>query len=212
MTEKILLLILLILYLSAFVTRNFLVKSHTGKTLRSRNLLPTLSIVCSSLCFIVTILSTFSDHCYHMMGAILFLKNPFISYIGLFIFGICIIIGWFVSAQLKDSWRVGVLENQQTSLIKDGIYAYIRNPYFLSYYIMFFSLFLVRPSIILLLLFITTGMVFHRMVIKEETHLRSMHGEEYKTYMSKTGRYIYATIGKKQIALPKRWRRTWRVG
>ena len=86
-----------------------------------------------------------------------------------------------ISAQLKDSWRVGVHEDQKTTLIKDGVYAYVRNPYFISYYIMYFSLFLIRPSIILMALVLATVALFHRMVLKEEMYLYSMHGKNTKS-------------------------------
>jgi len=104
-----------------------------------------------------------------------------------------------ISAQLKDSWRVGVHEDQKTTLIKDGVYAYVRNPYFISYYIMYFSLFLIRPSIILMALVLATVALFHQMVLKEEMHLYSMHGKEYEKYKKQTGRYL-PMMSKKKAA------------
>lgn len=124
------------------------------------------------------------------MGKIAFLKNYFISYAGLLLFGISIILCWIISAQLKDSWRVGVQEDQKTVLIKDGVYAYVRNPYFLSYFIMYLGLFLVRPSFVLLVMVIATVAMFNKMVLKEEIHLLNMHGKEYEEYKAKTGKYL----------------------
>jgi len=102
------------------------------------------------------------------MGAIYFLRTPLISYAGIVLFGISIILAGTISAQLKDSWRVGVHEDQKTTLMKDGVYAYARNPYFISYYIMYFSLFLIRPSIILMVLVLATVALFHRMVLNPD--------------------------------------------
>ena len=133
------------------------------------------------------------------MGAICFLRTPLISYAGIVLFGISIILVGIISAQLKDSWRVGVHEDQKTTLIKDGVYAYVRNPYFISYYIMYFSLFLIRPSIILMALVLATVTLFHRMVLKEEMHLYSMHGKEYEKYKNQTGRYL-PMMSKKKAA------------
>ena len=198
MIEKTLLLILTILFLTAFFTRNHIVKRRTGQSIRTRDWLVVSSIVLSVLCFFITISST-SDRLYHLMGTISFLRTPLIAFAGIALFGISIILAWIISAQLKDSWRVGVHEDQKTSLIKDGIYAYVRNPYFVSYYIMYFSLFLIRPSIILMILVLATVALFHRMVLKEEMHLYYMHGKEYEKYKKQTGRYFPMICKKKSI-------------
>ena len=190
MIEKILIMILSGSFLVVFFTRNILVKKRTGQPVRSRNRIVIASIVLTTLCFFVVTFSTYSKQWYHFMGAISFFRHPFISYVGIFLFGVSIISVWIVSEQLKDSWRIGIHEDQKTELIKNGIYAYARNPYFLSYYIMFFSFFLVRPSLVLAALILATIINFHRMILKEETHLLNMHGKEYEQYKKKTGRYL----------------------
>ncbi len=190
MTERILIILLPLIFLGTFITRNLIVKAHTKKRIRASDPLLTASIILTNLCILMTIVSTYSEHWYQPMGAILFLRSPIISYIGLFLFGISFIMGWFVSAQLKQSWRVGVHKNEKTELIQNGIYAYIRNPYFLSYFIMFFSLVLVRPSLVMIVLVIATIAIFHRIVLKEEAYLLTTHGKEYEEYKNTTGRYI----------------------
>ena len=104
--------------------------------------------------------------------------------------GLSIILAWIVSAQLKNSWRVGMHENQKTELIQNGVYGYVRNPYFLSYYLLFFGLFLVRPSLVLMALIGVTAYTFHRMILNEETHLLATHGQAYREYTAKTRRYL----------------------
>jgi len=190
MIERILIILLPLIYLGTFITRNLIVKAHTKQQIRASDPLLTSSIILSNLCIFMTIVSTYSEHWYQLMGAILLLRSPIISYVGLSLFGISLIMGWFFSAQLKASWRVGIPNNQQTELIQNGIYAYIRNPYFLSYFIMFFSLFLVRPSLVMTVLVLATVLIFHRMVLKEEAHLLTIHGKEYEKYKNTTGRYI----------------------
>jgi len=190
MIEKILIILLTLIYLGAFITRNLIVKADTKQRIRASDFLLKSSIIFTTLCFLMTIISTNSERWYQLMGAIVFLRYPIISYMGLFLFALSIIMGWSFSAQLKNSWRVGIHENQKTALIQNGIYAYIRNPYFLSYFIMFFSLFLVRPSYVLFVLLLAASTIFHCMVIREEIHLLNLHGKEYIKYKKKTGRYI----------------------
>jgi len=190
MIEKQLVVLLPVIFLASFIVRNVLVKIRTKERIRSSNPILTASIAFISLSFVVTILSASSDRLYKYAIAISFLRFPIISYSGIVLFAISIILGWFVSAQLKESWRVGIHHDQKTRLIQDGIYGYIRNPYFLSYYIMLFSLFLIRPSILILVLVTITIVLFHRMVLEEEVYLRKVHGKPYETYMQNTGRYL----------------------
>lgn len=190
MVEKIVIVALTILFLGLFFLRNLLVQKRTRQSIRTRNRLVATSMVLSTACFVVTILSVYSQQWHHRMGAIDFLRHTFIAYSGLVLFAASIVGVWVVSAQLRDSWRVGVADNQKTELIQDGIYAYCRNPYFLCYYLMFFGLFLVRPSLVLLVLVLAIIAVFHRMVLKEEAYLHKKHGKAYDAYREKTGRYI----------------------
>lgn len=190
MTEKILLLTLSVIFLGSFIRRNILVMKRTKQRVRSSDSLVRASIMLSTLCFLVPIVSAFSTKWYHHMGAIPSLRHPIISYAGLFLFGAGIITGWIISAQLKDSWRVGVPKNQIIELIQEGVYAYIRNPYFLTYYVMYFGLFLIRPSFLFLFLVLAIVIVFHFMVLKEEEYLLKVHGNAYEKYKNRTGRYL----------------------
>jgi len=91
---------------------------------------------------------------------------------------------------LRDSWRVGVMEDQQTDLIKGGIYSFSRNPYFLSYLIMFVAYTVLLQNIILLILSLVGFAMIHLMVLKEEKHLTASHGEKYRQYQKRVPRYI----------------------
>jgi len=115
--------------------------------------------------------------------------SPWASHAGLTLFAISIVLGWIFSAQLKDSWRVGVHQNQETELVRTGIYARLRNPYFDSYFIMFLGLFTVRPSIAMAGLVSVAVTLYHRMVLKEEACLLTLHGKAYENYRKRTGRY-----------------------
>jgi protein-S-isoprenylcysteine O-methyltransferase Ste14 len=190
MVEKIIIVVLTILFLSLFFLRNLLVERRTGQSIRTRNRLVVTSMVLSTACFVITILSTYSQRWHHGMGAIAFLRHPFVSYSGLVLFAAGIVGEWIFSAQLRDSWRVGVSDDQKTELIQDGIYAYCRNPYYLCYYLMFFGLFLVRPSLVLFMLVLAIIANFHRMVLREEAYLLNKHGKAYEAYKKKTGRYL----------------------
>jgi protein-S-isoprenylcysteine O-methyltransferase Ste14 len=190
MIEKILVILLPLIFLGTFIARNLIVKARTKQRVRASDPILTVSIIFTSLCIFMTIFSAYSEPWYQLMGAITLLRSNIISYVGLSLFAISIIMGWIFSAQLRDSWRVGVHDNQKTQLIQNGIYKYVRNPYFLSYFIMFWSLFLMRPSFVLIALVLITVTIFHRMVLKEEAYLLKIHETQYEQYMKTAGRYL----------------------
>jgi protein-S-isoprenylcysteine O-methyltransferase Ste14 len=190
MTERILIILLPLIFLGTFIIRNSIVKAHTKQSIRAFDPLVKATMILTNLCIFMALISTYSESWYKLMGPIIYLRFPIISYVGFSLFGISIIMGWLFSAQLKESWRIGVPKNQKIELIQDGIYAYVRNPYFFSYFVMFFSLFLVRLSLIMIMLVVATITVFHLMVLKEEAYLLSIHGKKYEKYKNTTGRYI----------------------
>lgn len=190
MIEKILIIVLPLIYLGAFITRNLRVRANTRQRIRAADPLLTASIALTSLCILTAVLSTLTEPWYLLMGPVALLRSPLFSFLGLALFGIGVVMGWFFSGQLKNSWRVGVHPDQKTALIQSGIYARIRNPYFLSYFIMLGGLLLVRPSVVMMLLVIATIAIFHRMVLKEEAYLSRVHGQTYEAYRKATGRYL----------------------
>ena len=123
-------------------------------------------------------------------------KTPWRQGTGYILYATGIWAGWIFSSQMKGSWRVGVLPDQKTNLIQTGVYAHIRNPYFLSCFVMYAGLFFVRPGILILGLIIAAAFIFHRMVLKEEAYLAKAHGPAYESYKKRTGRYLPA--GKKE--------------
>lgn len=91
---------------------------------------------------------------------------------------------------LGDSWRVGVLEEQRTDLVEDGIYSLSRNPYFVACLLMFAAYTLLLQNLVLLAMsFIGFGLV-HGMVRREEAYLESVHGEAYRDYKGRVPRYL----------------------
>ena len=190
MTEKILIVFLSLIFLGSFITRNLIVKARTGQPVRAADAIVKSAIIFTGLCLLTAIFSTASERFYQVLGVIQVLRSPLITFVGLFLFAISIIMGFIFSSQMKESWRVGIHENQKTQLIQGGIYHYVRNPYFVSYFILFIGLFFVRPSFIMLGLVLVIIVIFHVMVLKEEAHLLKMHGADYEKYKEVTGRYF----------------------
>jgi len=188
--EQILVLALPVLYLGPFFARNLIVKRHIRTAVKARNPLLTAAIVLSTCNYVAASLSAVSPRLYTLMGSVTMPGARYYFYGGLLLFGASVMAGWFVSGQLRDSWRVGVSEDHVTALVTDGVYARVRNPYFVTILVMYFGLLLTRPSIVLLFSVLATAVVFHLMTMNEERHLRRLHGEAYERYKRRTGRYL----------------------
>ncbi len=91
---------------------------------------------------------------------------------------------------LGDSWRVGVIEEQQTALVDTGIYGHSRNPYFLAYLLLLAAYTVLLQNVLLLILSLLGFYMIHAMILREEEHLARLHGEEYEKYRRKVARYF----------------------
>lgn len=170
-----------------FFTKNILLGRRLGRPIRGMNQEANLSIGFIGLFITLSILLALFDATFgtvHIAAGSTALSVA-LSLLTVSIFGAAAsLIG------LKDSWRVGVLEGQETDLIEQGIYRFSRNPYFLSYLIMFAAYTVLLQNIILLVLSFIGFALIHVMILKEEKHLASVHGEKYCQYQKKVPRYI----------------------
>jgi len=91
---------------------------------------------------------------------------------------------------MKDSWRVGIIEDDKTELVTTGIYKYSRNPYFLSYILLFISYTFILANLALVILTLLSLLSIHLLILREEKYLLKLHGGSYQEYKSKTGRYF----------------------
>jgi protein-S-isoprenylcysteine O-methyltransferase Ste14 len=101
-----------------------------------------------------------------------------------------LVVGWASLKDLGDSWRVGVIEEQQTQLIETGIYRFTRNPYFVAYLLIFAAYTLLLQNLVLLVLAVIGCGMVHAMIRKEEEYLASVHGKDYQSYKERVPRYL----------------------
>lgn len=176
-----------IIFQSLFFAKNILLRRKLGTTIRGRNREADLSIGFFAV-FIITsfLLSLFSNSA----GTINLLANNTASTFALVLLAINLLIGSASLIGLKDSWRVGILHNQQTDLIETGIYQFSRNPYFLSYLLMFAAYTLLLQNVILLVMSLFGFALIHAMILKEEEYLSVLHGDKYVHYKERVPRYL----------------------
>ena len=175
-----------LLFQGMFFTKNVLLRRRLGQPIRGFNPEANLSIVF----FVIFI------------GVALWLslgQDPSQT-TGLADGGVQIIASLFMLASLGisaaslkdlgDSWRVGVIEEQETELIERGVYRFSRNPYFLAYLLMFAGYTtLLKSPLLLILSLIGFGMI-HNMILREERYLAKIHAVNYERYRHRVPRYL----------------------
>ena len=176
-----------IVFQGMFFAKNILLRQRLGTAIRGRNREANLSIVFFGLFVTVSFLFSLINV---PIGTVSLISISVATAIAVVLLAVNLLIGGISLIGLKDSWRVGILEDQQTDLIEGGIYRFSRNPYFLSYLIMFAAYTVLLQNIILLILSLLGYIFIHRMVLKEEQHLTNQHGDMYRLYLKKAPRYF----------------------
>jgi len=99
--------------------------------------------------------------------------------------------------RMGKNWRMGVVSDQGTELVTDGLYARIRHPiYAFSVLLMLCSVVIV-PTILMMAIAIIHVVLVILKARHEERFLHSTHGERYAEYCRRTGRFFPRLISRK---------------
>ncbi len=92
---------------------------------------------------------------------------------------------------MGTSWRIGVDEQERTSLVTGGVFAAVRNPVFTAMVVMQAATVLVVPTglSLLALVCLVLGVELQVRVV-EEPYLERTHGAVYRAYAARTGRFL----------------------
>jgi len=114
-----------------------------------------------------------------------------LAWIGLVLLVLGIALTVVAQAGMGTNWRIGVNPADRTDLVTSGLFGHTRNPIFTGMIIAQVGLTLAVPSIpsILALSFLIAAIHIQVRTI-EEPHLARVHGDDWLTYMSRTGRYF----------------------
>ena len=177
-----------LLFQGMFIFKNIYLKIKTGQKIRGHNAEAVISILYFAFFILYALLSSYFDWRWDKVSL---LSDGSATTISLMVLALNILLSALALLHLKDSWRVGVVENQKTELITTGIYRQTRNPYFVSYLLMFAAYTILLQNAFLFVLSIAGFMLIHKMIVKEEKYLLSLHGDLYLNYSNKTARYIF---------------------
>ena len=92
---------------------------------------------------------------------------------------------------MGESWRIGVSDEERTDLVTAGWFAFCRNPIYSSMILGWTGLALISPTWLAFAaaLVITSGLELQVRFV-EEPYLRRTHGEEFRAYASRVGRFL----------------------
>lgn len=91
---------------------------------------------------------------------------------------------------MKDSWRAGIPENDETKMVTTGLYAFSRNPAFLGFDFMYIGVFFMYANALTGVLTLFCILMLHLQILQEEKYLTSVFGDEYIEYKKRVFRYL----------------------
>jgi protein-S-isoprenylcysteine O-methyltransferase Ste14 len=177
----------LTLYLMGFIMKNIITVKQTKQSIKGKSSIVNLLIVTTSLLYLLTYTSLIFPCDFFF--SISYLNVIYLKIAGLILVALAFFIGIPTLITMKNSWRVGIRPEQKTDLVIDGFFRFCRNPYFVSYILMFLGVFLVYPTYTYLLFYIPFVLIIHFMILGEEKHLAQQHGKQYLDYKHSVKRY-----------------------
>lgn len=97
---------------------------------------------------------------------------------------------------MKNSWRAGIPEKNETKLVTGGIYRFSRNPAFLGFDLMYLGIFLIYGNIFTGISGFFAMLTLHLQILQEEKYMESAFGGDYLAYKARVGRYFGIRGGK----------------
>ena len=119
-----------------------------------------------------------------------YLENDTLVYIGWALLILSLLFVWFSQSNMRESWRIGIDEENKTELVTNGFFAISRNPIFLGIMIANIGLFLVLPNAFTLLIIALSTVSINTQIRLEEEFLIKEFGEQYSKYKGRVNRWI----------------------
>jgi protein-S-isoprenylcysteine O-methyltransferase Ste14 len=143
----------------------------------------------TSLGFLMAILAPIA----HALGVgrIAVLDQPAALLLGLGLYLVGLVLTVVAQVAMGDAWRGDVDPSASTRLVTDGPFRIVRNPIMSGILLTWIGLALIVPTVVavaMLILFLVALEIQVRLV--EEPYLLRAHGEAYRRYASRTGRFV----------------------
>ena len=141
----------------------------------------TLMAIATYLIVVVEVLSIVFN--YNLMPS-----NGRINGIFIGLCGDCVFL--FAIICMKDSWRAGIPEKDQTKLVTNGIYKVSRNPAFLGFDLVYIGILVTYFNPVNLICTLFAIIMLHLQMLQEEKYMEATFGEQYLEYKKQVFRYF----------------------
>jgi protein-S-isoprenylcysteine O-methyltransferase Ste14 len=109
---------------------------------------------------------------------------------GLVLFGFGLAATLYAQLAMGESWRIGVDESERTTLVTGGPFAVVRNPIYAAMIPTSLGLTFMVPNVVAFIGFAALVLALEIQVrLVEEPYLRAAHGQAYRSYAARTGRF-----------------------
>ncbi len=187
----------LLYFLLVFVLRSLILWKKTGinpfvfgRTDRAHDYIgATYKIIVLGLWASIICYSFFPES-YHFLVPINYLEDSRIQFSGLVLLIVSFTWTSIAQYQMSTSWRIGINYEEETALVKTGLFSLSRNPIFLGVLLSYLGTFLIMPNTISFTIFWITYVTIQIQVRLEEEYLESVHGAQFDTYRKQVRRWI----------------------
>jgi protein-S-isoprenylcysteine O-methyltransferase Ste14 len=111
------------------------------------------------------------------------------STVGWSLYGLSLLLVMAAQATMGESWRIGI-DDRRTVLVARGVYRAVRHPIYTGMMGLTLSLVLLAPSPWTALAFPLIAFQIGVQARLEEMHLERLHGEAWKDYAVRAGRFL----------------------
>ena len=119
------------------------------------------------------------------------LHSPWIQIGGIVVAIVGIFATVYAQLDMGDSWRIGVDPGETTTLVRTGVFGWVRNPIFTAMITFGFGIALVTPNLVALAGFaLLVATIELQVRLVEEPYLTAKHGDSYRDYAARVGRFV----------------------
>lgn len=192
-----LLIYFLLYFFLAFVWRSFVVYKQSGKNPfvlstedNAYGYVGRAFKVVIAITALIVILNAIQPNTPAWLAPFSFLQSTLPQILGWLLLLVSFVWLLIAQAQMGNSWRIGIDSKTQTALVSSGLFAVSRNPIFLAMRVNLLGLFFVLPTGVTLAVLVAGELLMQIQVRLEESHLATLHGEQYIQYRARVRRWL----------------------
>ena len=105
----------------------------------------------------------------------------------------------YAQLDMGDSWRIGVDPSETTTLVRSGVFGWVRNPIFTAMMTFGLGIALVTPNLVAIAGLCCWSITIELQVrVVEEPYLLTVHGDAYRDYLASVGRFVPG-VGRRRL-------------